>query len=598
MTPTLSNPQSEELKTLKLAPPFKGVYKRHILHQPEGVITDLLRCRLEEGVIQTLVPFIGTPLTTVRMPWLTGNDVEEVQGHIPGLDTQPYMLFTDLRIHEHPFSGGAASPVTFFTIGDTWTKVAGVGTFTATVGGIVDIINDGAYDMKISPDAGTTWYTVIGGTTLPDTIVVSETAGAWAGVTLTVAFKGFTDHTAAWYGPRYTYFGDDLIVCGKYATYHRPPGGLFAALTNVYRGRDVINFAGRPVLIGAVEATSGINASTPTPGLLSERLQWPTRTDYTNWTGYGSGFLFTHDDGANHRAACVWGEDAYLFTSTSIYRLVELGQTASNPIGVQKFPVKNYDPPISNVVQGRRGLYFWSVRGPCMFDGRDVIPLYDVLEKDPDCYDTTLNDEGVYVWADIYSQSIRFYNQDQPVGMLRYTYWEKTGAFTTLDNNGLYLAGICEHERTQYWGLDAADITANPTEISILMDEENGTLAESGVDFPAATATWRGISFEEGSHVNKIPRTVRVVGLFRTTTVGEFFVEAVPTNPIGGGSGGIYAIDVTGDKDEPQEAVFEVDVTVESPSWDIHITFPVQYSILEVYVDYNVGSDTDLWPST
>jgi hypothetical protein len=476
------------------------------------------------------------------------------------------------------------------SIEGSWTKVNGQ-----------DWIDDitPAYDVTtavrnamVTPDSGSTWYTVIQSLEvigIPKLIVV-ESAGSFTAQSLDMYFQDFTDNFRVWYGPRYCFLGTALIICSKYATMYSPPSGPLRLLTGIYRARDVINFAGRPVLIGTVTASNQYDQS-PTPSLSSDLLRWPTRGDFTDWDSYGSGFLYTKDDQGSHRAGCVWGESAFLFTTTAIYRMIETGLSASNPIALEKFPVRNYDPPISNVVQGRKGLYYWSVRGPVLFDGHDVIPLYDMLEKDPYLYNWTNFLQGVFVWADVYSQSIRFYNKSQYSNLLRYMFWEKTGAFTTLNSSPFYLAGIGIVDEVEYWGIDAMDIPNDVTPVSRQLDEFAGTVSEGGSSYVSGKIIIRGITFEEGAFVNKIPKAVRIVGKFPTSTSGNnaFQIGLTPDSD----SPGIgWEVAVTGSA-KLQQFSFQVDPPIEASVWSLRIDLPLRGEIHEIYIDYVLGGDLE-----
>jgi hypothetical protein len=577
MTPSLSNPSLPRAKTLALTLPFRGVYRRTPKTGPEGTVVRLDQCQVDNGVIYSLPGFGTTTDSLTRMGWLSVD--EEIQGFVR-TRSDGFHVFTDVRLEEYPFTG--QRNVT--ALSGTWTKVApspivnGVGG-NAGVAGL-------CYGCKCLISGS--WYTlvqVLGA----NQIEVAETAGSFAGVAASPwIFQSFSYPGQAWYGPRYTYFGDILYICSLYGTLYADTDTTLRPSTRLYRGRDIINFAGRPMLIGAVEATSDYN-STPVPDQYSDLLRWPTRSSHLDWASYGSGYLHSQDDGGNHRAGCVWGEDAYLFTDKSIYRIVATGQSAGNPIALYKFPVKVYEPPLSNVVQGLHGLYYWSTRGPCLFDGKEIIPLYKILEKDADYFDTTLLGQGVWVWVDTYGRSIRFYNKKQQVASLRYIFWEDDQAFTTLNSNVMYLAGLAPHAlHTEWFGIDATAIGSSATPVVRNLDELSGTLTEGGGPITPRIHV-QGIEFPEGSHVNKHIKMVRIVGVFRGN--GDVEVGMIPDTT----SGATYdTVSVTGAAQTVQELVFENRWPVEAPVWALTVDFYDRCAIHGIYIDYVLGGDVHL----
>lgn len=579
MTPLATNPSLPQVKTLALTAPFRGVYRRNSLPQPEGNLWYLHRCGLKEPALSALPGYNGDPQTMTRMGWSSSE-------HTRGVINQPsgsgFYVLTEDRLHGYDFS---ADPDSQFSMGNgTSPGVGGVKDMWIFAGATLVGL---AHGSKLLADGN--YYTV--DYVESDTHVWTiEDQAPFVNQPVTGFNTNFVGDIQAWYGPRYCWFGTKLILCGLYGVYHYDPlvDAHIKSYQRSHRGMDIINFAGRPVLLGAVEASDEYDP-TPIPGLLSDKLTWPTRSDYTDYTSYGSGFLHLHTDGSGIRCGVAWGEDAYAFTGTSIYQLIETGMSASNPIAFQKHPTRLLEQPLSNAVAGIRGIYFWTEQGPVMFDGVQLHDLSLSLELDLGSRTSSIIHGGVHVWADAYTRTIRFHNYNLQTPVLQYIFWEDTQQWTTLDEDSMYLAGTGKFAGDIY-GVRSTPIVTD-TVVSVEQDEEQGTEDLLEVDF-VTRATWRGITMPEGPHVNKILQQIRV--LVEQYNTGNLVLSMVPdVAPDTIPDANKDTISITG-SESVQWVIFDVKWELEDAVWRLDIHFLPRTKIHQVLIDYTVGGDTNL----
>jgi hypothetical protein len=239
-------------------------------------------------------------------------------------------------------------------------------------------------------------------------------------------------------------------------------------------------------------------------------------------------------------------------------------------------------------VKGVRGIYFWTKDGPAVFDGVAVRDLGLNLELDLGARASAVISGGVHVWRDSYTKTIRFYRWNLETPVLQYIFWEESGHWTTLDEDAMYLAGNT-YVSADIYGVATAAITTN-TDIAIEQNEEQGTRDLAGALF-LTRATWRGIAFEEGMHVNKTIHQIRV--LFDMILTGTSLkcsivpdVEA-DTAP----DANLVTRTPTPSRDIQWE-VFIPLARLEAPVWRLDLHFPPGTKIYEVAIDYTVGGDT------
>jgi hypothetical protein len=527
-----------------------------------------------------------------KMGWA---GVEQTRGVINHPEGSQFYIVTSERIHLYEPVG---EPMTYVGNLGIGTKPGGGGSISIDIAApTYPLLSAGLMrDSRLLVDGN--WHTVA--SVANDTrIFATNDSNPFTAKAVHAYNKNFTGLGNGWYGPRYCWFGEDLIIINIYGTcvfpLNRATNQLyFGAFNHKNRGLDIINFAGRPVLLGAFESTGDYGNQTTTFG--SDMLRWPTRSDYRDWDSYGSGFLYLHTDGSGIRCGENWGEDAYVFTGTSIYQLIETGIDAANPIAFHRHQARLPSPPNSNAVRGLRGIYFWTRKGPMMFDGNVVHDLTQELELDLDTYDSSLLNEGVHVWRDEYTQTIRFHNHKLPCATLQYIFWEGPGDWTTLDEDALYLAGTGNLYDLPV-GVKSTSIVTD-TVVSRLQKEDQGT--EDMVpdqDF-LCRASWRGMTTEEGPHINKTIQQIRVMFTMVLSTnddaddptLGCSIVPDVQDDTIPDAN--IITVDIT-----PSESIqwhtFTPLYKLEAPVWRMDIHFPAGTKIYQICIDYHVGGDVE-----
>jgi hypothetical protein len=381
---------------------------------------------------------------------------------------------------------------------------------------------------------------------------------------------------------RYTWVNGYLVVVGDKATYFTTDNTLSRAagysalevLRYDIRGSDVVTLAGRPVLLGA-----GKNITYGGVGSISNMLCWPTRSDITNWDGYGSGFLYTLDDGGYHYAGANLGDDAYVFSRATAYRLYATGMSASNPIAYKRLRIQPYRAPLSNAVVGEKGIYYWSGEGLVRFDGHKLELLWKSLGYDPEM---TLTIRPVLFYNSML-RTIHMASAANPSSW-RLIYSE--------DNEAFYRVSMAFDSlgctSTDAYNYMLRPITLTTSTQTIMRAYDAGTdinLVGSGSN--TGYVTWRGITGPASAGINKVARALRVV------YSGTGTIEA-SLGPSGSGQAAAAL--------ETSPPVGDIGVATltggsnlyryEAPVWEVILEFDSGMKIYEVLVDFQIAGET------
>jgi hypothetical protein len=430
-------------------------------------------------------------------------------------------MFSNERLHL--ISGFASDPTSRYTpVSGGADSVAGNSGTKLVTGTSTDFTGLGAYGSKLLLDGN--WYTLDYVNSSVQLYTTTNLSTTFSGEPMDIAAVDLVPTNS--YGPRYCYVAGSLVLASKYAVYRVWSGfsGMLP-ISRRYRGRDVVSFAGRPVLCGVYEgAAGGLDYYSSGVTNLLTQIRWPTKGDLTDWTSYGAGFLEIADDGSPIVAGANWGEDAFVFTVNGIHRLIETGMSAYNPIQARRLPVEGYMFPISNVVAGHKGLYWWTAnRGMMRFDGQRVHHLHLALHDEIDhaAY------EGPHM---AYVPSLRAIVPAHDANHLGagegfyQVFFEDTDSFSEIDSNFAFCGIMPEND--VYWAMESTTIpvAAGTKQLIREVDESSGTLDAEG----------NTLGYDVGWIVNADPHILKRCEGIRIFYEGSGTIANVYVTPVGG----------------------------------------------------------------
>ena len=577
-----SYPASEEYI---LSLPFKGMMNT-VRGVAEGYVQIAHAVRYDDGV---LVPYPGVDLATtltMNVAWWTGG-TETIIGWIPSISKGNFYIVTDEQI----WSPGISASVS------TMHSTGPVGTIAANVASAAVVGTNTLFTKDIAPGSMLTQW-VLPSNFLGEVLTVTDdthltltanSAYTVAAVAYKPWFKDF-QYTTYWRGPRWTHHAGRLVIVGKYGVYASESysDDYFRMLTN-HSAVDVITFAGRPILIGA-RSFAGSKTVTDVP-VTSNLLAWPTRTDNTDWTAYGSGELELLDDGANCHAGAMWGKEAFVFTASGIYQLQQTGLGAGNPIAAIRMPINNYAPPFSNVVTGRKGMYYMSLWGPVMFDGRELIPLYKLAKYR---LQAPMQLPIAYGWYNPLWESVHFLNtstsgpakyviQEDPLGIVE-------GDMSEARACNYHITGAGWHFNQPYLANETVIINGVGTDVAARVRADTDTVTFEDEEI-WGSVLWAGIVGKEGPSINKVIKKIWVTyegGIAAHNVLGY---EILPD----GGSVDWGSLDGSATL-TVADSILTVALdpkglysTLAAPSWSFALEIPPRVKIYQVRIEYNVA---------
>lgn len=593
-----SDPSYPDSQTHILELPFQGLVAARRGISEQGYLFYVNQMRFNEGYL-TPIPGLDTDdsLDAARADFV-GAD-EDILGVIPGQSRKGFYIVTENQVLWFSNTGSALVPLNVITgtgtITDaTTTAVTGSGTIflTELLAGAYIRINSGGTARTVNyANTDTTVYT---------TNIIGAFTGAYrvyyVDLSPTTAVNGSI-------GPRWCFNAGRLVLATRYGLLYQAdygPGNMLTILTAFWRGVDVVSFAGRPVLLGATYAATGwVNISTAS-AKMTNLIAWPTRSDMLDWTNYGSGELELLDDGAGILCGGTWGKEVFVFTETSIYQLQETGQGAGNPIAAIKLPINNYAAPTSNVVTGQKGMYYQTLHGPRMFDGRQVIPISHMLERYAQTPPTLGASYGWYnpIWETIHfhnsdnAEASKYYIQEEPlgIGMIDPTYSILSGA------------GWDGSTISKPYALCVNSLTGASDPILARMAETTKTIWLDG-DVVMGQARWVGIAFPEGPHLRKSIKKIFITyaGGIATQTLLKYDIAPDGTNnsfsdmkqmtlaTVGGS--GLTTISL--DPVYYSKTALALVEPGTAAIWEFAIQIPAGIRLYSIVIDYNVAGNMD-----
>lgn len=413
---------------------------------------------------------------------------------------------------------------------------------------------------------GTEWRTIMSVTDATHLVIDTNPATTASGQPWQWAAGDMTSFGGL---PRWARVGGNLVGIAGGGIVYCPSYGKVVALTRDYRAYSIMALAGRPVIANVIDATaapwSGGGSSYFT------QLRWPTRSDMTNWTGYGSGFLDLMDECSFIYEVVSAGAVGYAFTDGGLIILSQTG-IASNPIAVSQVLPK-IPPPFGTVAVGRDGLYYWSVRGPVRIANGKAEALWNFLGTDSEpVYDVSYDKVHAEYCPVIHSVCFSTPTNNTQL----YYYDEDLQGFVKAHSSNPVVA-VAAGPAGNLWGLSGKQIL-NPGETALAALTRTTDYGLTGAS-PNAQVTWKGIATPEGENAIKIVQRIRID--YTGTAAGAAGSIQI-LNENGGSTGGSPLFATV---NEVVTSLY-TDVNIAGQIFELRLTIPMMAKVHRVSLEY------------